>query len=69
MRGKGVKALRSGGSGDLICRVVVETPIKLSEAQKELLRQFKESLNQDGKNHSPQSHSWFDSVKEFFKQK
>lgn len=69
LRGKGVKALRSGVTGDLICRVVVETPVKLSEEQKVLLRQFQESLKSDGKNHSPRSGSWFDAVKDFFKQK
>jgi molecular chaperone DnaJ len=69
LRGKGVKALRSGGTGDLICRVVVETPVKLSDEQKTLLRQFEESLKKDSKNHSPRSGNWFDSVKDFFKQK
>jgi len=66
LRGQGVKALRSGEVGDLLCRVFVETPVKLSQAQKDLLRDFSESLKQDNKDHSPKSKSWFDSVKEFF---
>lgn len=69
LRGKGIKALRGGGTGDLLCRVTVETPINLSVEQKELLRQFSKSLEDDRKSHSPQSHSWFDAVKSFFSQK
>lgn len=69
LRNKGVKALRSGKIGDLICQVVVETPVKLNADQKEVLRQFQESLKQDKKNHSPKSHHWFDTVKSFFKEK
>lgn len=69
LRGKGVKALRGGATGDLICRVVIETPVKLSEEQKVLLHQFEQALKGDGKNHSPRSRTWFDSVRSFFKQK
>ena len=32
--GKGVKSVRSSSIGDLMCRVVVETPVKLNEKQK-----------------------------------
>lgn len=66
LRGKGVKPARGGSVGDLLCRVVVETPINLSKAQKDLLNQFKESLEKDKKDHSPKSKSWFDRVKKFF---
>ncbi len=69
MRGKGVKALRSGIVGDLLCKVAIETPVNLSKEQQEHLRQFEELLKQDGKNHSPKEKSWFDSVKDFFKEK
>lgn len=69
LRGKGVKALRSGAIGDLLCKVVVETPINLSDAQKDLLKQFQDNLDQDGKDHSPNSKGWFASVKDFFKGK
>ena len=65
-RGKGVKALRSGVVGDLICHVTLETPIKLNAEQKDLLKRFAELLERDDKNHSPRRRSWFDSVKEFF---
>lgn len=66
LRGKGVKPVRGGAVGDLLCRVAVETPVKLSEHQKDLLQQFKSSLNEGGKKHSPKEASWFDGVKSFF---
>jgi molecular chaperone DnaJ len=65
LRGKGVKSLRGSGVGDLICRMQVETPVKLSSEQKDLLKNFGESL-QDGSKHSPKSSRWFDGVKKFF---
>lgn len=65
MRGKGVKPVRGGPVGDLLCRVFVETPVKLSSKQKELLREFEQSLLDDGKSHSPKSDSWVDRVKRF----
>ncbi len=36
LRGKGVKPVRGGAEGDLLCRVVVETPVKLSRKQKDI---------------------------------
>lgn len=67
LRGKGVKSLRGGQVGDLLCRVVVETPVNLSEEQKNKLRDFEADLKADNKNHTPKSSGWFDSVKQFFK--
>lgn len=69
LRGKGVKTLRGGDVGDLVCRVVVETPVKLNEEQKQTLRRFEELLSKDNKNHSPKACGWFDSVKQFFTKK
>lgn len=66
VRGKGVKTVRGGVVGDLICRVTVETPVNLTERQKELLRELEASVQEGGSRHSPQSHSWLDSVKGFF---
>lgn len=63
LRGKGVSSVRGGGIGDLLCRVIVETPVNLSSKQKELLKDFQSSL--DDKN-SPKQTSWFDGVKQFF---
>ena len=64
IRGKGVKPVRGGPIGDLFCKVVVETPVNLNADQKELLRQFEDSLT--GSKHNPQSHSWVGKVKSFF---
>jgi molecular chaperone DnaJ len=66
MRGKGVKPVRGGMTGDLICRVLVETPVNLTERQKELLRELDESVQAGGKHHSPHSSTWLDGVKSFF---
>ena len=66
MRGKGVKPVRSGVTGDLLCRVMVETPVKLNNKQKDLLREFEESIKQNSKQHNPQNESWMDRVKQFF---
>ena len=66
LRGRGVTPVRGGGVGDLLCRVVVETPVKLDESQKELLRQFKHSLEKRSEHHSPRESGWFRGVKDFF---
>lgn len=66
LRGKGVTPVRGGGVGDLLCRVVVETPVNLNARQKELLSELQESM--DGKKHSPRSKGWFDGVKKFFEE-
>jgi molecular chaperone DnaJ len=66
VRGKGVKPVRGGPVGDLICRVLLETPVNLTRRQEELLREFDESVREGGSRHSPQSHSWLDGVKGFF---
>ncbi|MCR9106020.1 MAG: molecular chaperone DnaJ [Gammaproteobacteria bacterium] len=66
LRGKGVKPVRGGSVGDLLCRAVVETPVKLSKEQKVLLEKFRETLGEGGKSHSPRQTSWFEGVKSFF---
>lgn len=66
VRGKGVKPVRGGGPGDLICKVVVETPVNLSSKQKELLREFDKSMRESKRTHDPRSSSWLDNVKTFF---
>jgi len=66
LKGKGVKPVRGGMIGDLLCRVVVETPVKLTARQKELLREFEQSIHKDNRNHNPQGSSWMDGVKKFF---
>ena len=66
LRGKGVKPVRGGSVGDLICKVNLETPVHLTKEQKALIEQLNASLTGDGKQHSPQEHSWTDGVKSFF---
>jgi len=66
VRGKGVKPVRDSVVGDLICRVLVETPVNLTERQKELLREFDTSMQEGGSRHSPQESTWLDGVKSFF---
>ncbi|HLS80022.1 MAG TPA: molecular chaperone DnaJ [Steroidobacter sp.] len=66
LREKGVKPVRGGPTGDLFCRVVVETPVNLTDEQKELLRKFDESVHNSARNHSPRERSWLDGVKRFF---
>lgn len=66
LRGKGVRSVRNSSVGDLICRVVVETPVKLNKQQKELLREFEETMDEDSAKHRPRASSWLDGVKKFF---
>jgi molecular chaperone DnaJ len=65
LRGKGVAPVRGGGAGDLLCRVMVETPVNLGKRQRELLEELRASLEGDS-SHSPQATGWFDGVKRFF---
>lgn len=69
LRGKGVKPVRGGAQGDLLCRIEVETPAHLSKEQKELLRKLEQSLEADGDRHSPRRHSWLAGVRHFFEKK
>ena len=66
LRGRGAPPVRGGSAGDLLCRVVVETPVHLSDQQQDILRQFKASLEANGGKHSPKKEGWFESVKRFF---
>ncbi|BGI51216.1 MAG: molecular chaperone DnaJ [Arsenophonus endosymbiont of Ceratovacuna japonica] len=67
MKGKGIKSISNGITGDLMCHILVETPVKLNERQKILLKEFGDSLNCDsGIKNSPRSKSFLDSVKNFF---
>ncbi len=64
LRGKGVVSVRGGTAGDLLCRVAVETPVNLTSKQKDLLRQFQDTMG--GTKHSPRQTSWFEGMKNFF---
>ena len=67
LRGKGIKGVRSSYPGDLYCHISIETPVKLTEHQRKLLKEFDESLKKGGAKHSPTSDSWADKLKGFFK--
>jgi len=66
LRGKGIKGVRSSYPGDLMCQVVVETPVRLTDRQKELLRELDETLKKDANRHSPRAKGFMDKVREFF---
>ena len=68
LRGKGVKSVRSGMVGDLLCKVVVETPVNLNDKQKALLRELEESMGQgrQAARHRPREQGFFEGVKKFF---
>lgn len=66
IRGKGVKPVRSHTTGDLYCRVEVETPVKLTREQKALLNDFNDALAAGGDRHRPRMTSWRDGVRQFF---
>ncbi len=66
LRGKGVKPVRGGNVGDLLCRVQVETPVNLTKEQKDLLTKLEHSLADGGSSHNPKTRSWLDGVRNFF---
>jgi molecular chaperone DnaJ len=66
LRGKGIKGVRSQVHGDLMCHVVVETPINLTPRQKELLLELESINQQEAGKHNPRAKSWMEKVKEFF---
>ncbi|MEO8308860.1 MAG: molecular chaperone DnaJ [Pseudomonadota bacterium] len=66
LRDKGVQPVRGGSRGDLFCRVMVETPVKLSSEQRDLLRKFEATLKTEDRRHSPREEGFFEGVKRFF---
>ncbi len=67
LRGKGVKSVRSGRTGDLLCRVVLETPVKLTTRQRELIEELEATfVGDNAQTHSPRNRSWVDGVKQFW---
>lgn len=65
LRNKGVKSVRSTSVGDLVCTVIVETPVNLSTRQRELLAELDKTMSEGGNRHSPREHSWLDKAKGF----
>ena len=66
LRGKGIKGVRSSYPGDLYCHIAIETPVKLTEHQRKLLKEFDESIRKGGSKHSPSGDSWTDKLKNLF---
>jgi molecular chaperone DnaJ len=66
LRGKGIKGVRSSYPGDLYCHIVIETPVKLTEHQRKLLKEFDDSIRKGGAKHSPNEETWTDKLKSFF---
>ncbi len=64
LRGRGMRILRSDARGDMFVQITVEIPVNLTKKQKELLKEFEGSSS--AKKHSPQSHGFFDRVKELW---
>lgn len=62
LRGKGMPALRGAGVGDMFIELAVETPVKLTARQREILKEF----DQLSEENNPQGSSFFDSVKSFW---
>jgi molecular chaperone DnaJ len=66
IRSKGVRPVRGGVQGDMLCKIHVETPVNLTKRQKELLEELDQTMQQGGKRHSPKAEGWLDGVKGFF---
>ncbi|MBK6394778.1 MAG: molecular chaperone DnaJ [Betaproteobacteria bacterium] len=66
LRNKGIRPVRGSVVGDLYCHAVVETPVKLTARQKEILRELESINQQDPAAHSPKQKTFFDKLKEFF---
>ena len=66
LRGKGIKGIRSSYPGDLYCHIAIETPVKLTEHQRKLLKDFEDSLKKGGAKHTPTEEGWTDKLKGFF---
>jgi molecular chaperone DnaJ len=66
LRGKGIKGVRSHAHGDLLCHVVVETPVNLTARQRELLLELEAINQEESGRHDPRAKSWMERVKEFF---
>jgi molecular chaperone DnaJ len=66
LRGKGIKGVRSHAHGDLLCHVVVETPVNLTARQRELLLELEAINQEESGRHDPRAKSWMERVREFF---
>ncbi len=65
LKTKGMPGLRGQGKGDLYVQTIVETPVKLTRKQKELMKEFE--ATSDSKN-NPQTAGFFSKVKQFWEE-
>jgi len=63
VRGRGMPSLNGGGFGDLVIQVEVETPVKLTARQRELLEEFRTIETAEGGRNTPKSQGFFDKLK------
>lgn len=63
VKGGGMSNVHGQGHGDLLVKIVIETPIRLNKEQKELLEKFSDL---EEAHNSPRKKGFFDKVKEFF---
>jgi molecular chaperone DnaJ len=63
IKGKGFPHLRGSGSGDQLCRIVVEVPSKVTSKQKELLQEFDRLSTEES---APLAKGFLNKVKEIF---
>ena len=66
VKGKGIKSLRSSATGDLYCHVLVETPVNLTDRQKELLEEFEKISTGMERSQTPRKKSFWDKVGDLF---
>lgn len=64
VKGKGIKSLRSSATGDLYCHVLVETPVNLTDRQKELLEEFEKISTGLDRSQTPRKKSFWDKVED-----
>ena len=65
LRGKGMPSVRGNSFGDLYIELVIETPVNLSQKQKDLLKEFEETLYTES-NNNPAHNDFFSKVKRFW---
>ena len=66
VKGKGIKSLRSSATGDLYCHVLVETPVNLTDRQKELLEEFERISGESLSSGKARDKSFTDKLRDLF---
>lgn len=66
LKGKGIKSLRGNTVGDLYCHILVETPVNLTDRQKELLAEFEQISTGQHRSQTPRHKSFMDKLRDLF---